>query len=245
MLGRDHALLGAVAGVGLAGPFARLAHTHLPPGQVAAAGAVCAGFALLPDIDEPGSTVSRRLGLLSQAVAAFTKRLAGGHRQATHSLCFAGGVAVLVWWLERFALAAPILVYACLALVITMVVPARLARRGSAVALVGPVAAGWAVWRAQTGSWVTDPTAVFDPRTWAWLPVAAGAGVALHLVGDMLTAQGVPLLWPLQLRPAAPLLGHTDSVREQLVGACLSLALVALAWVQIFRPLLTARATHL
>ena len=178
VLGRDHALLGAVVGVGLAEPVARLAHTHLPPGQVAAAGAICAGFALLPDIDEPGSTVSRRLGPVSEVVAALTNKLAGGHRQATHSLWFAGGIAVLVWWLGRFVLAAPILVYACLALTLTMLVPAGIARRGSTLALVGPLAAGWAVWRAQTGSWLTDPTRVADPHTWAWLPVAAGIGWA-------------------------------------------------------------------
>ena len=245
MLGRDHALLGAVAGVGLAEPVARLAHTHLPPGQVAAAGALCAGFALLPDIDEPGSTVSRKLGLFSEAVAGVTKKLAGGHRKATHSLWFAGGTAALIWWLGQFALAAPILVYACLALTLTMLVPARLVRRGSAAALIGPVAAGWAVWRAQTGSWTTDPTRVADPHTWTWLPVAAGIGVGLHLVGDMLTVEGVPLLWPARLRLAAPVLGHTDTAREQLVGACLSLALVALAWVQVVHPLLNAKGTHL
>ena len=245
MLGRDHALLGAVAGVGLAEPVARLAHTHLPPGQVAAAGALCAGFALLPDIDEPGSTVSRKLGPVSEVIAAATNKLAGGHRQATHSLWFAGGTAVLVWWLGRFALAAPILVYASLALTLTMVVPGHLVRRGSALALIGPVAAGWAVWRAETGFWLTDPTRVADPRTWAWLPVAAGIGVSLHLVGDMLTVEGVPLLWPARLRLAAPLLGHTDTAREQLVGACLSVALVALAWVQVLHPLLNAKGTHL
>ena len=100
------------------------------------------------------------------------------------------------------------------------------------------------MWRAQTGSWLTDPTRVADPHTWAWLPVAAGIGVGLHLVGDMLTVKGVPLLWPARLRLAAPLLGHTDTAREQLVGACLSLALVALAWVQILRPLLNTKGTH-
>ena len=141
---------------------------------------------------------------VSEEVAALTNKLAGGHRQATHSLWFAGGIAVLVWWLGRFALAAPILVYACLALTLTMLVPAGIARRGSTLALVGPVAAGWAVWRAQTGSWLTDPTRVADPHTWAWLPVAAGIGVGLHLVGDMLTVKGVPLLWPARLRLAAP-----------------------------------------
>jgi hypothetical protein len=154
-------------------------------------------------------------------------------------------MAALVWWLDRFALAAAILVFACLALTLTMVIPASIVRSGSVVALVGPVAAGWAVWRAQTGSWLTDPTRVADGHLWAWLPVAAGAGVALHLVGDMLTAQGVPLLWPLRLRLATPLLGHTDSAREQLVGACLTLTLTVLVWVQILHPLLETRGTHI
>jgi hypothetical protein len=61
----------------------------------------------------------------------------------------------------------------------------------------------------------------------------------------MLTVEGVPLLWPARLRLAAPVLGHTDTAREQLVGACLSLALVALSWVQVVHPLLNAKGTHL
>jgi hypothetical protein len=50
---------------GLAQPAARLAGIHLPSNQLAAAGVVAAAFALLPDIDEPGSTVSRKLGTMS------------------------------------------------------------------------------------------------------------------------------------------------------------------------------------
>ncbi len=198
----------------------------------------------LPDIDEPGSTVSRKLGLLSEAVAAVTKKLAGGHRQATHCLVRRrdGGTGVVAGTLRP---AAPISVYASLALTLTTLVPVSVARKGSRVALIGPVAAGWAVWRAQTGSWLADPTTVANPHTWAWLPVAAGIGVTLHLVGDMLTVKGVPLLWPLRLRSAAPLLGHTDSTREQLVGACLSVTLAALAWTEILHPLLNAKGTHL
>src|SRR5205823_791361 len=95
--------------------------------------------------------VSRRLGPIPEVVPAFTNKLAGEHRQATHSLWFTGGMAASVWWLGRFALATPILVFACLALTLTMVVPASLIRRGTAVAVIGPVAAGWAVWRGQTG----------------------------------------------------------------------------------------------
>lgn len=240
MLGRDHALLGAVAAVGLGEPIAHLAHRHLPPGQLAAAAVVTASFSLLPDIDEPGSTVSRKLGPVSRGVAAVTKAVAGGHRQATHSLLFVAGVAASVWALQRFTLTAPILVYAGLALTITILIPGHLARKGSAVALLAPVAAGWAVWRAETGSWLSSrPGQVIGPHgLWTWLALAAGAGVGLHLVGDMLTAEGVPLLWPMQRHLAIPLLGHTQSLREVLVGLGLSAGLAVLMWFEILSPLI-------
>lgn len=237
MLGRDHALLAAVAAVGLGEPLAHLAHTPLPPVQLAAAGVIVSAFGLLPDIDEPGSTVSRKLGPASRAVAKVTKVLAGGHRQATHSVVFAATVAAAVWWLDRFTLTAPVIVFASLALTITMLVPGGLARKGSAVALIVPLAAGWAAWRVETGSWLA-PAVSTHPQRWVWLPVAAGAGVILHMVGDTLTSMGVPWMWPWRKHLAFPLLGHTDSLREQLLASSLSLALVVLAWFDVAAPLI-------
>lgn len=238
MLGRDHALLGAAAGVALAGPVAHLAGVDLPPVQIAAAGAIASAFALLPDIDEPGSTVSRKLGPLSETVSHVTNTLAGGHRQATHSILFAAGIGGLFWWLERFALTAPIVVFASLSLILAMIVPFRLGRRHHLLSFLAPVAAGWAVWRAETGAWLTKPGAVTDPHLWGWLWAAAAGGVLLHLIGDMVTVEGVPYLWPARLRVAVPILGHTESAREQLVGAGLSIAVVVLTWIDVLHPLI-------
>jgi membrane-bound metal-dependent hydrolase YbcI (DUF457 family) len=228
VLGRDHALLGAVAalaGANLA--WRAMGHPALPIGQIAAACPVVAGFALLPDIDEPGSTVSRRLGPLSRTVSKATNKLAGGHRAATHSLLFVALVFLGMWGAERAALAATITVGATAALSIGMIVPARFARHGFVVGVLAPAAAAWATWEAT----------VHAGQHWAWLPWAAAAGVALHLIGDMLTVEGVPLLWPLRWHQGIPLLGHTDSLREQLTGAVMTFAVMALVWIELLRKL--------
>ena len=37
----------------------------------------------------------------------------------------------------------------------------------------------------------------FAPHQWTWLPVSMLTGVVVHIVGDMITTGGVPLLWPI------------------------------------------------
>jgi hypothetical protein len=70
-----------------------------------------------------------------------------------------------------------------------------------------------------------------------WLPIAAATGTFLHLVGDMLTKEGVPLLWPVPLRLAVPVLGHTESARETVLGCGLSLAILYLGYVSLLAPM--------
>jgi len=228
MLGRDHALLGAAVALaaGQAG-WEALGHPALPVGQLAAASAVVAGFALLPDIDEPGSTVSRRFGPVSRAVSRVTNKLAGGHRAATHSLVFMLAVFGAMWLAGKHPMADVVTVGLCLMLSIGMLIPSRFARHGLIVGLLAPAAAAWGTWE----------VTVHVGQHWAWLPWAAAVGVMLHLVGDMLTVEGVPLLWPLKWRQKLPLLGHTDSLREQLTGAVMSFAVLALVWLELLRKL--------
>lgn len=80
-----HALTGAVAFAAL-GPVLHVTGADLASGIVLTAGA-----ALLPDIDEPGSTISREGGFLTMGLAWIVHRISGGHRKGTHS---ALGVAV-------------------------------------------------------------------------------------------------------------------------------------------------------
>jgi len=73
--GHTHAVAGAAAGA-----LAALA-LHLPAGVLPLALAVAAAAALLPDIDERGSTVNRRLPILGPLLAHTLH-----HRTVTHSL---------------------------------------------------------------------------------------------------------------------------------------------------------------
>jgi hypothetical protein len=77
----------------------------------------------------------------------------------------------------------------------------------------------------------------FAPHQWTWLPVSMLTGVLVHIVGDMITTGGVPLLWPIVIKPpkvlrklpllkniwkangafSIPLLGRAGSRREWLV----------------------------
>lgn len=228
MLGRDHALLGAAAALaGSQAGWEALGHKALPVGQLAAAGIVVAGFALLPDIDEPGSTVSRRFGPVSRAVSEVTNKLAGGHRAATHSLLFVGAVFGAMYAASLRPWGDVITVGLTMMLAIGMLVPGRLARHGLVLGLVAPAVAAWGTWT----------VTVHAGQHWAWLPWAAAAGVVMHLVGDIVTVEGVPLLWPLKWRQKLPLLGHTESLREQLTGAVLSFGVLALVWLELLRRL--------
>src|SRR5690625_4311084 len=94
-------------------------------------------------------------------------------------------------------------------------------------------------------------TGIAAPETSAWLPVAIGLGALVHLLGDLLTTDGIPFpTWPLVLKPskrsssplwqasgdvAVPILGNAGSAREWALCAALSLY-VAVAAVATILP---------
>lgn len=228
MLGRDHALLGALAYVALAPIVDHAEHVPVVPVQVGIGSLVFAGFALLPDIDEPGSTVSRKLGFVSRLVSEFTNKLAGGHRQATHSLLFCALVYFGAHYALRSEWAVGTIVCCALLLSIRLVLPFGLGRSWWVMLAITVGATVWVVHDHDVGS---------------WLPIACAAGTFAHLVGDGLTVEGVPLFWvpfvrPLQkIRLALPILGHTDSIREQLMATAMAALILFFGYVNIYRPI--------
>jgi hypothetical protein len=102
MLGRDHALLGGV-GFLVVAPLV----LHSPTWQELGVGCVTsAAFALLPDIDEPGSTVSRKLGLISRSVSEVTNktpRLLGAENTPPLRNSVDATV-VIIWSIVRFGI---------------------------------------------------------------------------------------------------------------------------------------------
>src|SRR5262252_4064694 len=86
MLGHDHALSGALA-FAVVAPLLPVSGT-----QLAVAAALTAGAGILPDLDEPGSTIARTFGFLTGGFAWIIHKISGGHRKGTHSLL---GIALM------------------------------------------------------------------------------------------------------------------------------------------------------
>jgi membrane-bound metal-dependent hydrolase YbcI (DUF457 family) len=234
MLGRDHALLGGL-GFLVVAPMI----LHNPSWQELGVGCVTsAAFALLPDLDEPGSTVSRKLGPLSRSVSRVTNVVASGHRQATHSLFFVALVLVATRLALLSSITVAIVVTASFLLVFRMLLPralryVSLVGVGTLVLTAG--SAYWAYHLASATAGVAAPSA-------DWLLLATAGGCAWHLVGDAMTVEGIPLFFVpgvesfKHFRIAIPIVGHTGSARESLLGSIMGVALLWMAYVLILTP---------
>jgi membrane-bound metal-dependent hydrolase YbcI (DUF457 family) len=212
MMGPSHALSGAAAW--LAGSWAldTFVGYHQSPLAVGIGATVCAGGALLPDLDlsgkvtrnQGGATVARTFGVFSLFVAEVIEKVSlgvysatrlrhdphrhNGHRTFTHTLPF----AALIGW-GTTALCTHYGKWAVVGIIFFM---AGLALRG----LFDEWAerAGWVI--------VTLCSAVIATFTAANLPgdrgypmlgFAVGFGCFVHLLGDIITSAGVPILWPI------------------------------------------------
>lgn len=204
MLGVSHATSGAVLGLAVAGYLPQVLGAAPAAGTVVTFAAVCAGAALLPDLDHPSSTATRHFTAASflasnlvRPLSALVHRLTraprdtgtGTHRGLTHTLL--GAVALgLGVNLASATWGEPVLLgtlFVCLALAI----------KGLDAIVPGPpsllVAAGLTF---AVQQWVPGGTA----GTAGWLGTAVTLGMVVHSVGDAVTESGAPLLWPLTIR---------------------------------------------
>jgi membrane-bound metal-dependent hydrolase YbcI (DUF457 family) len=194
MLGHDHALSGALVFAGVA-PLLPVSGVHLAAGV-----ALTAGAGVLPDIDEPGSTIARTFGFMTAAFAWIVHKISGGHRKGTHSLLglallTAGAWAAGSWqrtaWGAGGRLAEPWhLVPAGVILALLFSAGLRALHIGGHHGDAAGIAlAALAVWK----SW---DLAVVTARHLPVLAVCTALGMLVHLAGDMCTHDGCPLLYP-------------------------------------------------
>lgn len=245
MMGTSHAATGVLAGgaVGLLcsdDPFVTLM-----------CAAVGAGAALLPDLDEPRSTVGRSLGQVTELASTKLRELSkrayrrtatelelaapkdGGHRHLTHTLpaCLVFGLVAMVGALVP--LGAALVVFAMTALGL------------------GTVARSLKKWgthkqRKQAVLWTAGVFGVgtllvegYGPAAWL-VGLVVCAGALTHVLGDWLTRSGVPLAWPFVVRGkrwwmlSSPVAFHTGKSRVEdgirvgaLIGFPIMLALGA------------------
>lgn len=251
MMGGHHAASGAAAWVAVTSTTP-IAFGWYPVSEVGVmTGAlVCAGAALLPDADHHRGTIAHSLPPVSEGVTRLVASVSGGHRGATHSVLGVAAFTAIAWVTslltirtETFGdvlvgpgvMAVLLIAFALRAL--------RLTRKGR-----------W--WSWTTSLSLAALVAVFAPEEWYWMPFCVGLGCAVHVLGDLVTTRGVPLLWPVRVRSprwarrypvlpfddvwraggnvSLPVLGDAGSWREWVVMTPVSLyAVVGVTWAAL------------
>lgn len=240
MMGLSHAVSGAAVWVAVTMTsetgFPSLGWLPTDPISVMLGAVVCAGAALLPDADHHDATIAHSIPLLGRATAGAVGIVTGGHRKGMHSLLAVVGIVLAMLglshitytpegWDRALQIGPALAVCACMTFASKSL---RLAKSWLRAWSVGAlVAVGMLLWA---------------PEQFAWIPICVGVGYLTHLVGDILTVQGVPLLWPLVLDPpgfvtntpvlaamwlprgafAVPVLGRAGSVRESIVALAMA-----------------------
>jgi len=199
---------------------------------------ICLLGSLLPDLDEPESTLGRAFPPFTMLLSAVVKRFSGGHRHATHTPV----VGFLFVLLTGCVLYLSIGIAAAVVLALLMATAVSVCLHGFGFAKTGVlswlIGAGFAWWL------IENPLSGFGELA----VTAIALGYGLHLLCDFLTHPGILLLWPCTPEPpeviqriplirrvwleggrfSLPLFGKTDSFRETAFRITLTLYL---AWV--------------
>ncbi|HLU44412.1 MAG TPA: metal-dependent hydrolase [Natronosporangium sp.] len=214
VMGPTHATSGAVAWLVAGGVTTAAFGYSQSPAELAVYTTVCAGAALLPDLDvsgrvfrnRGGATAARVFGVVSLFVAECVEKLSlgiylltrsrkdprrrNGHRTFTHTLVFAVLLGALLSFLvSKFG--KPVMLA-------TLFVTIGLAIRGVMAEWVKK--RGWLVTTVLSLVVTVFAFAVLPADGYPLLGVAVGMGCLVHILGDMITRHGCPLLWPIRIK---------------------------------------------
>lgn len=220
-MARTHVLSSTALGVACAAPLAgHVLDRPMPVATLVVFAALVGGFGVLPDLDHPQATLARTLGPVTKAISQVVHNISGGHRKGTHTvwaaLLVVALVTVLATQFGRPALIPVVFIGFYLFVMILRLAPHHRSGKGEVVYALEAAAA-------TAGAYYLIPD-------WWFVAWAAGFGVIGHIIGDVLTTEGVPILYPLAPKFVVrlPLLGRTDSAREH--GAAWLLVPV-IAWM--------------
>jgi membrane-bound metal-dependent hydrolase YbcI (DUF457 family) len=235
MLGFSHATSGALGWLAVAPTVAQALGNPLSAQELAVGTVACAGAALIPDLDHPSATIAYTFGPISKSVSKLTALLAGGHRQGTHSLLFSVGFGLVCYLVgmssEWFHTPVPSIVMMFLLASFAFrglnIVPPRTSRtlKGTVV-LIEAAALTWFM-----------ATYLMPGMNWWWLGLAGAMGSIIHLIGDSLTPEGVPWLYPNRWRLAIPIISHTGNVLERAILGPIMVLVTGWLAIQHFGPL--------
>ena len=256
MMARQHvplsglATLTIVSTLGGANPFIPMQGIHpfiemCTPSILFALTLIGQAFGMVPDIDHPKSTITKKLGIVGAILQPPMTFLGGGHRKGVHSWVFVVAMAFLGLFMN--GLSSPVIdlfffkfnnpvapfglwivalfTVACTMFSIRLILPYKLNKLGW-LALGLSLLGGWVV--------IANPDMMKTP----WLVFAMALGTAFHDFGDMLTTGKVPFLWPFIKKPLGlAVVGRTGSRIETLIaGPLITFGLVISYAMVIIKP---------
>ncbi|MET8140604.1 metal-dependent hydrolase [Sphaerisporangium sp. NPDC005288] len=209
MMGHTHALSGAAAWLlvapglvalpgltalsGLTGDLTPVVANALSPAELVAGTLVCAGAAMLPDLDHPHATIAQTFGPATWVLSKAVNWASGGHRHATHSLAFAIAAGLGAHLLaDHYSIGRDVVVILMIGLALRSIgigIPGKTIT--SAMVNIGLTAIAFILLRSAHVGYL-------------WLGFAISIGCLAHVVGDCLTERGCPVLWPLRHRWLLP-----------------------------------------
>jgi len=151
------------------------------PGWIVAWAAVCTGWALIPDIDEPKSTISREFGAVSQSVSNFTRKQGGGHRMITHSWIMVVATIVLGLVAALLPPVSALMFGVSFVFAIRVIMPEKAHQQSTPLMLTAALLG------------VMIASAASNP--WPIL-IAMPLGVLMHDLGDWFTRAGITFWYP-------------------------------------------------
>lgn len=181
-----------------------------------------AGLAVVPDLDEPNSTISRLFGVMSRVASVFLRKLAGGHRYGSHSWI----MVVLGVGIAFLTQLSPILAAAVLAVVFALaarlLAPDKNKDLGTVIMWIGIAVAVLSA----LGQIRLNPLLLTIPL-----------GIVLHVLGDYVTNSGVAFLHPLDRKFGAALFSTGRAVEHYVVRPVLAISCALMMAVWIIIPL--------
>ena len=220
-MGRSHLMLGGAGFLAAGVPLLALCGRSLSVEEMAAGTIVCAGAAMLPDLDHPAATCARSLGPVTAVLSRIVNKAFGGHRQGTHSLLFIALAGFLSALLLNISSGPWVALFICF-FFSSLVVRTLTETRGIISAALSVLVAATLI-------------TIAPNQEWIFLSIVLGC--LLHDVGDVITPEGVPPLWPIsKMRVSVPVVGHTGDWREGLIAGVCGIALCVLLATQIFLP---------
>ena len=215
VMGPTHAMSGAFAWLAGAGLTTSLLGRPQTTTELAVYGVVCAGSALLPDLDcsgkvtanRGGATVARTFGIVSLFLAECVEKFSlgvylltrtkkdgkrkNGHRTFTHTWVFAVFIGLGIAWLAgRFG--KPVVI-SVLFLTVGLGVRGLMAEWARS--------SGWLLTTLVSISATILALQVLpEGIDYSLLGAAVGVGCFVHTLGDMITRAGCPVLWPIPIK---------------------------------------------